>query len=227
MLKNVSRTLIKSRTLTTVARREKHTLPALSYPVDKGVPPCISGRQLDFHYNKHHKTYVDKLNGLIEGTPFEGQPLDKIIQKSAFDAKTVPIFNNAAQHFNHAFYWKSIVPNGAALDGTIKTHIVKQWGSVDEFKKQFTETAVNLFGSGWVWLVLKDGALSIWKGSNAETPITENLVPLLTCDVWEHAYYLDHQNRRPDYLKTFWDVVNWGFVNECLEEAVRNTKVKL
>jgi Fe-Mn family superoxide dismutase len=219
MLRTVSTRV--AQTLTRNTLRAKHSLPQLNYPVDKGVPPCISGKQLDYHYNKHHKTYVDKLNGLIEGTPLEGQPIDAVVRESAFDAKRVAIFNNAAQHFNHSFYWKSITPNGSALEGSIKRDIIKQWGSVDEFKKQFTETSVNLFGSGWVWLVLKDNALSIWKGSNAETPITTNAIPLLTCDVWEHAYYLDHQNRRPDYLKTFWDVVDWKFVNEIYEDVIR------
>ncbi|KAF0974240.1 hypothetical protein FDP41_006850 [Naegleria fowleri] len=211
--------------------RNKHQLPTLDYPVENGIAPCITARQLDFHYNKHHKTYVDKLNQLIEGTSFESQPLDAIIQKTAFDSdpKSVSIFNNAAQHFNHSFYWKCLVPNGSKIDDApaIKQAIEKQFGSVDAFKQQFTEKATTLFGSGWTWLVLDGTQFKIWNGSNAQTPIAENLIPLLTCDVWEHAYYLDHQNRRPDYLKTFWEAVNWSFVNKAYTMARDQQSIKL
>ncbi|EFC37244.1 predicted protein [Naegleria gruberi] len=211
--------------------RSKHQLPTLDYAVEQGIHPVITARQLDFHYNKHHKTYVDKLNALVEGTSFESQPLDAIIQKVAYDSdpKSVAIFNNAAQHFNHSFYWKSLVPGGDKIENypLIKQEIEKQFGSVDAFKQQFTEKATTLFGSGWTWLVLDGTSLRIWNGSNAQTPIAENLIPLLTCDVWEHAYYLDHQNRRPDYLKTFWEAVNWGFVNKSLQFAVEQSSIKL
>ncbi|KAL9647203.1 hypothetical protein ABK040_012555 [Willaertia magna] len=195
----------------------KHNLPTLDFPVEQGIAPVITARQLDFHYNKHHKTYVDKLNQLVEGTSFESQPLDAIIQKTAFDSdpKSVAIFNNAAQHFNHSFYWKCLTPNGDKIDNypKLKETIEKQFGSLDEFKKQFTEKAIALFGSGWT--------------CNAQTPIAENLIPLLTCDVWEHAYYLDHQNRRVDYLKNFWDAVNWGFVSKAFNLASEQQSLKL
>ncbi|KAL0487629.1 superoxide dismutase, Fe-Mn [Acrasis kona] len=217
MLKNATR-LIRT-PLLTVTSRSQHSLPKLDYPVEGGVPPCISPKQLDYHYNKHHKTYIDKLNGLLPGSEFEGKPLDQIIVETAFDQKHTQVFNNAAQHFNHSFYWKCMTPNGSEFKGEIANAINKQYGSLDSFKKQFTEQAVALFGSGWAWLILKDNQISIWKSSNAGTPFVENAIPLLTCDVWEHAYYLDHQNRRPEYLKTFWDVVNWDFVNQQLVEA--------
>lgn len=211
--------------------RAKHELPALDYPADQGIPPAISARQLDFHYNKHHKTYVDKLNGLVEGTSMESQPLDAIIQKVAFDSdpKSVGIYNNAAQHFNHSFYWKCLTPNGTNIDNypTIKQYLEKQFGSVDEFKKQFTDRATTLFGSGWTWLVVDGTQLKIWNGQNAQTPIVENLVPLLTCDMWEHAYYLDHQNRKAEYMENFWNTVNWDFVNRNLETALQQQQIKL
>ncbi len=201
----------------------KHELPKLDYPVERGVPPAITATQLNFHYNKHHKTYVDKLNGLVAGTEFESQPLDQIIKKTAFDQKLVPIFNNAAQHFNHAFYWKCMKPNSGTEEHPMPDYLSKrlqqQFGSVEEFKKQFTEKSVALFGSGWCWLVFDGTSLKIWTGSNAQCPIAQNMVPLLTCDVWEHAYYLDYQNRRPDYLNTWWKVVNWDFVDNTMKEA--------
>ena len=206
--------------------RSQHTLPPLDYPVSEGVAPLLSSTQLDFHYNKHHKTYVDKLNQLIKGTEFENESLENIIKKTAFEPKLVGIFNNSAQHFNHAFYWKCMKPNGSNLDGFIKQVLIQKWGSVDAFKKEFTEKAVTLFGSGWAWLVTDGTTVRIWTGGNAQTPIAENLIPILTVDVWEHAYYLDYQNRRPEYLDKFWSAVNWDFCNTVLEGALKTAKVE-
>jgi Fe-Mn family superoxide dismutase len=160
--------------------RSKHSLPALDYPVEGGIMPCVSPRQLDFHYNKHHKAYVDKLNQLIAGTPFESMPLDQIIVKTAFDPKSVAIFNNAAQHFNHSFYWKCLRPKpqqAEAIPSGIRAKIEQTWGSLDKFQQEFTDRSIALFGSGWCWLVYDGVSLKIWSGSNAQTPIAEKLIP--------------------------------------------------
>lgn len=170
------------------------------------LKPHISEETLDYHYNKHHKTYVDKLIPLIKGTQFENMGLVDIVMKSEG-----PIFNNAAQIWNHDFYWLSLTPQGkGAAVGKLGDAIKAQWGSFDEFKKKFTESATGLFGSGWTWLVkTKEGKLAIVNTSNAETPLTKGDKPLLTCDVWEHAYYIDFRNRRPDYMTAFWALANW------------------
>ncbi|ODP97671.1 MULTISPECIES: superoxide dismutase [Fe] [Salinivibrio] len=184
-------------------------LPELPFAKD-ALEPHISKETLDYHYDKHHNTYVVKLNGLIEGTDFEGKSLEEIIKNSSGG-----VFNNAAQVWNHTFYWHCLSPNGGGEPtGDVADAITKAFGSFDEFKTQFTNAAVTNFGSGWTWLVKKaDGSVAIVNTSNAETPLThDGETPLLTVDVWEHAYYIDYRNVRPDYLAAFWKLVNWDFV---------------
>ncbi|WP_417319047.1 superoxide dismutase [Fe] [Emcibacter sp.] len=184
-------------------------LPALPYAMD-ALEPHISKETLEYHYGKHHNTYVVKLNGLIEGTDLAGKSLEEIVKASEGG-----VFNNAAQVWNHTFYWEGLSPNGGgAPTGALADAINAAFGSFEDFKAKFTDSAVNNFGSGWTWLVKKaDGSLALVNTSNAATPLTdESVTPLLTCDVWEHAYYIDYRNVRPDYLKAFWALVNWDFV---------------
>lgn len=184
-------------------------LPELPYAKD-ALEPHISKETLEYHYGKHHNTYVVKLNGLIEGTEFEGKSLEDIIKTSSGG-----VFNNAAQVWNHTFYWHCLSPNGGGEPtGELADAINKAFGSFEEFKTQFTTSAVNNFGSGWTWLVKKaDGSVAIVNTSNAETPVThDGETPLMTVDVWEHAYYIDYRNVRPDYMNGFWALVNWEFV---------------
>jgi Fe-Mn family superoxide dismutase len=186
-------------------------LPALPYAQD-ALEPHISAETLSFHYGKHHNTYVVKLNGLIGGTEFEGKDLEDIVKTS-----TGGVFNNAAQIWNHTFYWNSLSPNGGgAPTGAIADAINAAFGSFEAFQEKFNEMAVNNFGSSWTWLVKKaDGSLDIVNTSNAATPLTEEgVTPLITVDLWEHAYYIDYRNVRPDYLKGFWALVNWDFANQ-------------
>jgi Fe-Mn family superoxide dismutase len=188
-------------------------LPALPYAKD-ALEPHISAETLDFHHGKHHNTYVTKLNGLVEGTELASKSLEEIVKTSSGG-----IFNNAAQIWNHTFYWNSLSPNGGgAPTGAIADAINAAFGSFEEFQAKFNDSAVNNFGSSWTWLVKKaDGSLDIVNTSNAATPITEaGLTPLMTVDLWEHAYYIDYRNVRPDYLKGFWALVNWDFANENL-----------
>ena len=186
-------------------------LPQLPYAKD-ALEPHISAETLEYHYGKHHKTYVDKLNGLVPGTEFEGKSLEDIIKS----APAGGIFNNAAQVFNHTFYWNCLSPNGGGEPtGAIADAIKSKWGSFEEFQKEFNDKAVNNFGSSWTWLVKNDDfSLEIVNPSNAGNPMTNGQRPVLTCDLWEHAYYIDYRNVRPDYLKAFWTLVNWDFVNE-------------
>ncbi|WPC74931.1 superoxide dismutase [Fe] [Vibrio porteresiae] len=183
-------------------------LPALPYAQD-ALEPHISKETLEYHYGKHHNTYVVKLNGLIPGTEFENKSLEEIIQSS-----TGGIFNNAAQVWNHTFYWHCLAPKaGGEPTGAVAEAINKAFGSFEEFKTKFTDSAVANFGSGWTWLVKKaDGSLAIVNTSNAATPLTDGVTPLLTVDVWEHAYYIDYRNARPNYMTAFWNLVNWEFV---------------
>lgn len=186
-------------------------LPALPYAKD-ALEPHISAETLDFHHGKHHNTYVTKLNGLVEGTELASKSLEEIVKTSSGG-----IFNNAAQIWNHTFYWNSLSPNGGgAPTGAVADAINAAFGSFEEFQAKFNDSAVNNFGSSWTWLVKKaDGSLDIVNTSNAATPITEaGLTPLMTVDLWEHAYYIDYRNVRPDYLKGFWALVNWDFANE-------------
>ena len=184
-------------------------LPSLPYAQD-ALEPHISKETLEFHYGKHHNTYVVKLNGLIDGSADADKSLEDIIKTSSGG-----VFNNAAQIWNHTFYWNSLSPNGGGEpSGTVADAINAAFGSFEEFKAKFTDSAVNNFGSSWTWLVKNaDGSLAIVNTSNAATPLTdEGLTPLLTVDLWEHAYYIDYRNVRPDYMAAFWNLVNWDFV---------------
>ncbi len=186
-------------------------LPELPYAKD-ALAPHISAETLEFHYGKHHKTYVDKLNGLVPGTEYAGKTLEEVVCSASGG-----IFNNAAQIWNHTFYWHCLSPNGGgAAAGSVASAIDAKFGSFDKFKEEFTNSAVNNFGSGWTWLVKKaDGSVAIVNTSNAQTPLTDSAVtPLLTVDVWEHAYYIDYRNARPKYMEAFWALVNWDFVNQ-------------
>lgn len=187
-----------------------HTLPTLPY-ADTALAPHISAETISYHYGKHHKAYVDKLNTLIPGTEFEALTLEEIIQK----APSGPIFNNAAQVWNHTFYWHSLTPTSSAPTGALATAIDAAFGSFEKFQEAFTTSAINNFGSGWTWLVKKpDGTVAIVNTSNAATPLTTSDTSLLACDVWEHAYYVDYRNARPEYLKHFWALANWAFATE-------------
>lgn len=183
------------------------TLPPLPYEMD-ALEPQISKETLEYHYGKHHNAYVNNLNKLIPGTEFESMSLEDIIMKSKGG-----IFNNAAQVWNHTFYWHCLSPNGGGEPtGKLAEAINKHFGSFEAFKEQFSQTAATTFGSGWAWLVQeKNGDLKIISTSNAGTPMTEGTTALLTCDVWEHAYYIDYRNLRPDYIAAFWSLVNWEF----------------
>ncbi|MDO6499645.1 superoxide dismutase [Fe] [Photobacterium sanguinicancri] len=188
-------------------------LPALPYAIN-ALEPHISQETLEFHHGKHHNTYVVKLNGLVEGTELAEKSLEEIIKTS-----TGGVFNNAAQIWNHTFYWHCLSPNaGGEPTGEVADAIAKSFGSFEEFKAKFTDSAINNFGSSWTWLVKKaDGSLDIVNTSNAATPLTEEgVTPLLTVDLWEHAYYIDFRNVRPDYMAAFWALVNWEFVAKNL-----------
>ena len=183
-------------------------LPALPYARD-ALAPHISAETIDFHYGKHHQTYVTNLNNQIAGTDFEGKDLETIIRSS-----TGGMFNNAAQVWNHTFYWNCLAPNaGGQPSGKLLDGINNAFGSFDAFKEKFTQTALTTFGSGWAWLVQRpDGSLALVSTSNAATPLTGEDRALLTCDVWEHAYYVDYRNARAKYVEAFWNLVNWDFV---------------
>jgi len=187
----------------------KFTLPELPY-AHNALEPIISEKTIAFHYGKHHQTYVNNLNGLVGGTEFEDADLDTIVKKSEG-----PIFNNAAQIWNHNFYFLSLTPvKGSKPSDKLVAAIEAAFGSFDSFKDEFGKAAVSVFGSGWAWLVKDtEGKLSIVKESNAGNPMTRGLVPLLTFDVWEHAYYIDYQNRRADYVAALWDLVDWNVVS--------------
>ncbi|MDX3894004.1 superoxide dismutase [Fe] [Pusillimonas sp.] len=187
-------------------------LPPLPYAID-ALAPTISKETLEYHYGKHHQAYVTNLNNLIAGTEFESASLEDIIKKSSGG-----VFNNAAQVWNHTFYWNSLSPNGGGEpSGKLAEAINAKWGGVAAFKEAFNKSAAGNFGSGWTWLVKKpDGSLDIVNTSNAATPLTTTDVPLLTCDVWEHAYYIDYRNARPKYLENFWNLANWDFAAKNL-----------
>ena len=188
------------------------TLPALPYAMD-ALSPYISKETLEYHYGKHHNAYVVNLNKLTADTPFAALSLEEVIKQSSGG-----IFNNAAQVWNHTFYWHCLSPNGGGEPtGALASALISTFGSFEAFKEQFTQTAITTFGSGWAWLVKdQQGQLKIISTSNAATPMTEGYTALLTCDVWEHAYYIDYRNARPDYLGAFWKLVNWTFVAEQL-----------
>ena len=186
----------------------EHQLPALPFAKD-ALAPHISAETLEFHYGKHHQAYVTNLNNMIAGTEFADMSLEDIIRKSQGG-----MFNNAAQVWNHTFYWHCLSPNGGGEPtGKLAEAINAAFGSFEKFKEEFTKTAVGTFGSGWGWLVQRpDGALALASTPNAATPLTGEDTPLLTCDVWEHAYYIDYRNARPKYVEAFWNLVNWDFV---------------
>jgi Fe-Mn family superoxide dismutase len=192
-------------------------LPSLPYAED-ALAPHISARTLEFHYGKHHNTYVVNANKLLEGTALAGEDLESIVKKTAGDNSKVAIFNNAAQVWNHSFYWQCMKPNGGGSPtGEVAKKINEAFGSYEKFAEEFKNAGFTQFGSGWAWLVLKDGGVQIMKTPNAETAIAQGLKPLLVVDVWEHAYYLDYQNRRADYLSAFVEhLINWDFVNSNL-----------
>ena len=188
------------------------TLPELPFAMD-ALSPHISAETLEYHYGKHHNAYVTNLNKLVEGTANAEKSLEDIIKSSEGG-----LFNNAAQVWNHSFYWNCLAPNGGGEpSGKIADEINKAFGSFAEFKEAFTTAAKTQFGSGWAWLVQKsDGSLEIVKTANAGCPLTDGVKPLLTCDVWEHAYYVDYRNARPKYVEAFWNLVNWDFVTSQL-----------
>jgi Fe-Mn family superoxide dismutase len=185
----------------------EHTLPALPYAID-ALQPHMSKETLEFHHGKHHQTYVTNLNNLVKGTEFEQASLVDIVKRSSG-----PVFNNAAQIWNHTFFWNCLTPTSSGHPtGALAAAIDSKWGSLAAFQEAFTKSALGNFGSGWTWLVKKaNGSVDIVNTSNAATPLSGDDVPLLTCDVWEHAYYIDHRNRRPDFLAAFWKLTNWTF----------------
>lgn len=188
----------------------QHQLPPLPYATD-ALQPHISRETIEFHYGKHHQAYVTNLNNLVKGTEFENLSLEDIIRKSSGG-----VFNNAAQIWNHTFYWHCLSPKGGGQPkGPLGDAIAKKFGGFDAFKEAFTKNCVGNFGSGWTWLVKKaDGSVDVVNTSNAATPLTGADKPLLTCDVWEHAYYIDYRNKRPDYVAAFWNLVNWEFAGK-------------
>jgi superoxide dismutase, Fe-Mn family len=190
----------------------KHELPSLPYE-KTALMPHISAETLEYHYGKHHQAYVTNLNNLIAGTPFENATLENIVLKASG-----PVFNNGAQVWNHTFYWQSLSPKGGGDPrGALAETLKKAFGTLDAFREQFTKAAVGTFGSGWAWLVKKsDGTLAVVSTSNAGNPLTNGETPLLTCDVWEHAYYIDYRNARPKYVESFWKLVNWEFADKNL-----------
>lgn len=205
----MSKDILKSESL--------QVLPFLPY-AENALEPVISAKTISFHYDKHHKGYVDNLKKLVAGTRFADMTLEKIISETAGKSDNTAIFNNAAQAWNHAFYWQSLKPKGGAEPSTVlQKKIEVSFGSLDACKKELATAAMAQFGSGWVWLVLDSDMLKVIKTANAEVPMTMSMKPLLTIDVWEHAYYLDYQNRRADYVKAVLDtLINWDFVAENL-----------
>ena len=201
-----------------VIAKTEFQLPPLPYPQD-ALAPHLSAKTMSFHYSKHHQAYVDNLNKLAAGTPWAGQPLDKIIRESASAADKAAVFNNAAQVWNHTFFWQSMKAGGGGKPtGRLLKQIDKSFQSFDEFKKAFAAAALAQFGSGWAWLIQEGDALKIVKTSNADTPVAHGQTALLTCDVWEHAYYLDYQNRRKDFVEAFLNhLVNWEFAASQLQ----------
>jgi Fe-Mn family superoxide dismutase len=196
------------------------TLPELPYAKD-ALAPHVSEKTLDFHHGKHHNTYVVNVNKLIEGTDLANETLENIIKKTAGEISKMGVFNNAAQVWNHTFYWQSMKPKGGGPPtGAIAENIIADFGSYEKFAEQYKNAGFTQFGSGWAWLILKNGKLELMQTSNADTPIAHGLKPVLTVDVWEHAYYLDYQNRRADYLDAFIkNLINWDFANSCIDEG--------
>ncbi len=195
-------------------------LPPLPYAKD-ALAPHISANTLDFHHGKHHNAYVTNLNNLTKDTPLASESLEGVIRAVAGDASKAGVFNNAAQVWNHTFYWNCMKPGGGGQpSAAVASALASAFGSFEKFKEEFKNACVTQFGSGWGWLVVADGGLKITKTANADLPLAHGQAALLTCDVWEHAYYLDYQNRRPDYVQVFLDhLVNWDFVAQNLSKA--------
>ena len=194
-------------------------LPPLPYAHD-ALAPYMSKETLEFHHDKHHQAYVTTGNNLMKGTEFEGKSVEEVVKGSY--GKNQPLFNNAGQHYNHIHFWKWMKPNGGGtkMPGAVEKAIVDGVGSLDKFKEDFVQAGVSQFGSGWAWLALKNGKVEVMKTPNGENPLVHGAKPILGVDVWEHSYYLDYRNRRPDYLKAFLDhLVNWEHVEKMLNEA--------
>ncbi|MEI8185781.1 MAG: superoxide dismutase [Chlorobiaceae bacterium] len=194
--------------------------PPLLYP-ENALEPFISAKTIGFHYGKHHVAYITNYNNLVAGTPFDTLSIEAVIVKAAVDPQHIGIFNNGAQAWNHSFYWNCLTPNGGGEpSGELATKISQDFGSFDKFKEELKSAAATQFGSGWAWLVLEGGKLKVVKTGNAQTPLTSGQKPILTIDIWEHAYYLDYQNRRPDYVATIIDnLLNWEFAAKNFRAA--------
>tara|TARA_Y100001935_G_scaffold227512_1_gene205866 strand:+ start:36 stop:629 length:594 start_codon:yes stop_codon:yes gene_type:complete len=195
-----------------------YELPKLDYSKD-ALSPIMSEETLDLHHGKHHQTYITNLNNFIKGTDMENMSLEKIIINSSKDNSKAGIFNNASQHWNHNLFWKCMKPNGGGnIPPKLEKRIITDFGSVDEFKKEFKNAGVTQFGSGWCWLSINNGKLLITKTPNAENPLIKNMKPILGCDVWEHSYYIDYRNKRPEYLDKFVEhLINWEYVDSLLD----------
>jgi Fe-Mn family superoxide dismutase len=194
-------------------------LPKLPWD-EAALDPVISARTIGLHHGKHHKAYVDKLNELVAGTRLADLPLEQVVAETAGDTEKRKIFNNAGQHWNHSFFWQCLKPGGGKPSGDLARRIESDLGGLETFRKDFEKAAVECFGSGWAWLVLRDGKLEILSTSNADTPIVMGATPLLTIDVWEHAYYLDYENRRPEFVKAVIErLLNWEFAAQQLQRG--------
>ena len=193
-------------------------LPSLSYANDD-LAPYMSAETLDFHHGKHHQTYVTNLNNLLKDNELQGASLEDIVIKSSKDASMAGIFNNAGQHWNHILFWQCMKPNGGgSIPSELETRLNSDFGSIDQFKEAFIQAGTTQFGSGWAWLAIDNGKLVVTKSANASNPLVDGMKPILGCDVWEHSYYIDYRNKRPDYLKAFLDsLVNWEFVASQLD----------
>ena len=193
-------------------------LPKLDY-AKNALAPIMSEETLDLHHGKHHQTYITNLNNFINDTDMAGMSLEEIVHNSSKDKSKAGIFNNASQHWNHELFWKCMKPNGGGpIPKKLEERIKSDLGSVEEFKKQFIQAGISQFGSGWCWLSIKDGKLVVSKTPNAENPLIHNMKPILGCDVWEHSYYVDYRNRRPEYLENFFEkLINWEFVESQLD----------
>jgi len=196
------------------------TLPNLPYAYD-ALQPFLSKETLEYHHDKHHKTYVTTANDLLKGSGLEDKSLEEVVKLS--HDKNAPLFNNAAQHFNHSEYWKSMKPNGGGkIPGTLEKAFIESFGSIDQMKKDLASAATTQFGSGWAWLAVKDGQIKILKTENAGNPLLHGMEPLLALDVWEHGYYIDYRNKRPDYVKAFMEsLVNWDYAADNYEKSLR------
>ncbi len=193
-------------------------LPSLPYAND-ALAPYMSSETLDFHHGKHHQTYVTNLNNLVKDTDMKDSSLEEIVVKSSKDSSMAGIFNNAGQHWNHILFWQCMKPNGGgSMPSELESRITSDLGGIDQFKEAFIQAGTTQFGSGWAWLAIDNGKLVVTKSPNASNPLVDGIKPILGCDVWEHSYYIDYRNKRPDYLKAFLDnLVNWEFVASQLD----------